>query len=256
MGIIYSNDFITSLTITPRSENSSYPAENIEEQWHLPRLFKAEDATANDYLMVIDMASAKTVAAVFLNHVNFTSVTIQGHASDSWGSPSFTTTVTISEDDVVDRYKAFIPLTSFNYRYMRIFIPSGQTPTSDSVWFVGGLEVLDSYTELTRNPGRLTRTSELPIETNEIHGRTTDVMELGTLRGWSGSLKFSARKMSNEAELWTLNNLSPATPIVLYENLSDTSRVYLARKASCYQGAIRPGLIVDGNSIDFEEVGV
>jgi len=254
MGVIFSNDFIT-FTPTARNANSSYPATNISERWHLIRTFKSADATANDWLLKLDMASAQTVAAIVLNHVNFTSVIIQGHASDSWGSPSFTTTVSISQDPAVDRYKAFIPLTAFNYRYLRIFIPTGQTPTDDSVWYVGNVEVLDSYETLVHNATTFPRTSDVQKSETTIHGNTTDVITHGG-RYFEGSLSFNIRKASDETELWTLNNLDPATPLVLYENLSDTSKVYTVIKTGAYKGTLKAGLLVSGNSISFKEIGL
>lgn len=254
MGAIFSNDFI-DYTPTARSADSDYPVTDIDEKWSLTRTFKAADATANDWLIKLDMTSAQTVASILLNHVNFTSVTIQGNATDSWGAPSFTTTISISKDPIVQRYKAFIPLTAFNYRYLRIFIPTGQTPTDDTVWYVGGLVALDSYTELSRNASMFDRTAEIPNETVEIGGNVKDSVDTAAMLGLECSLGFSKRKQTDESELWTLNALSNSTPMVLYENLSDTSQAWLVRKEGGYKGTLLAGLITSGNTIDFEEIG-
>lgn len=254
MTIIFSDDFI-DYTPSARVADASYPATNVAELWHLIRVFKSTGSTANDWLLKLDMASAQAVAAIVLNHVNFESVTIQGNDIDVWTSPAFTDTVSIVRDPAVNRYKAFIPLTSFNYRYLRIFIPSGQTPANGSVWYVGSVVLLASYTSLARQPATISRTADIPFNEVEIGGRVVDIVPMGTLLGWSGSISFSSRRTSDESELWTLNSINPGSPMILYDDL-DTAAVYCVRKVNWYEGKKKGGRKVSGNSIDFEEIGI
>ena len=72
--------------------------------------------------MKFDFGGAKSLQGIMLNDVNFDKVVIQGNASDAWGGPSYASgTLTVSQDKVTGRYKIYIPLTGFNYRYLRIF---------------------------------------------------------------------------------------------------------------------------------------
>ena len=85
MAIIVSNDFISvaNAEITARSEYSNYVKIGVMDYWHLNRQFRANDVTANDYLLKFDMTSAQSVEGVFLNDVNFDTVKLQSDTDDT-----------------------------------------------------------------------------------------------------------------------------------------------------------------------------
>ncbi len=89
---------------------------------------------------VIDLGSAQTVTALVLLDHNITNggtITLEGHTSDSWGSPSYSQSITVQDP-------AYLYLNE-SYRYWRI------VPVDGSVsYFEAGQLFLGTYTELTR----------------------------------------------------------------------------------------------------------
>jgi hypothetical protein len=73
----------------------------------------------------VDFGSAKVLTAAFLNQANFPHCHIQGHATDSWESPSFDLGADLVFDDCGNR-KGWFDLTAFNFRWLRILIPGAQ----------------------------------------------------------------------------------------------------------------------------------
>jgi len=110
---------IDGVTTTPSTENLAYPVTNIVDTYGT-QVFKFEGNT--DENIVFDAGSGNTIdfnSIGIVNH-NFTSsatITIQGNATDSWGSPSFSETVTWVD------YLIYQFLSSAaSYRYARIRI--------------------------------------------------------------------------------------------------------------------------------------
>lgn len=254
MSIIFSNDFVT-YTPTARSAYTGYPVTNITDKWHMLRRFRANDATAANWLVRLDFGSTKSIAAILLRYCNFTSVTIQGNATDVWTAPSFTQTITISKDTITNRYQLCTALTGFNYRYMRFYIPTGQTPTSDTVWFIGDISCFDTVDELTYTMTSYDRTAELVYEDVKIHKRTTDRILLSTQYQFQADIGFGTRVYTEEGELFDINHYTHNAPVLVWENLGDSSKGYLCLKDGFYKGK-RKGITSDSNSIPFVEVGV
>lgn len=138
-------NLLDGVGITGSTEASGFPASNIATPyrpmmpWHTTAL-GAQSA-------VIDFLSAKTLTGIWLIRTNFAQVTIQGHATDTWTSPSFTQTMTVARNPWNFRYQLAIPLHGFTFRFLRILIPS-QTPTDGtSAYVLGGVHagVLESF---------------------------------------------------------------------------------------------------------------
>lgn len=123
-------------TVTSSGEAAGYPATNIEDLD--PGLVWKADAYAGDVWLKCDLGSAKALTALFVNRANFPELHIQGHASDSWGSPSFDLECDLVQDDAGNR-KGWFDLTAFNYQWVRILIPSGQALDSGTVPEVGNV---------------------------------------------------------------------------------------------------------------------
>lgn len=110
-----------STVITASSENSLFPASNIAD----PRSTKSFRTVTNTLSVniVFDFLTEETVDSVLIkgDHINggfgFSgSITIEAHNADTWGSPSFSTTMT--PDALFGfGYKGF---TGETYRYWRI----------------------------------------------------------------------------------------------------------------------------------------
>jgi hypothetical protein len=125
-----------AVTVTGSSQQSaSFPAENLKtpQRPFLPWRTGATGAQS----AVIDFGSAKTIDTLVLARTNFASANIQGNASNSWGSPSFDQAITIDQNPLTRRYQYGAVLIGFNYRYLRILIPS-QTPVDGAAYYLLG----------------------------------------------------------------------------------------------------------------------
>lgn len=226
--IILSNSFVevTNANITARSQSTGYAKINVMDRWNMRRRFRADDVTTNDYLLKFNFGAAQVVAGIFLNDVNFNKVKIQGHASDSWGSPSYAgTDLTVSQNAVTGRYQIYIPLTAFNYQYLRIFIPTGTTAVGGytTKWEMGTVCFLSAVTELAHNISYGYTESGKHFYKTAVNER----VQTGEEIRWEGKLVFGNRPSTNAAELWTLNRMNMALPFVYYENLTSTANAYL-----------------------------
>lgn len=136
--------FETLATLTSSGETAGFPDDNVKALDPMVR-WKADAYEAAAWLKV-DFGSAKSLTALFLNQANFPAATIQGNASDSWETPSFTMSAGLVQDDAENR-KGWFDLTAFNYRWLRVLIPAGQTlDNSELVPALGNLIVGTSIT--------------------------------------------------------------------------------------------------------------
>lgn len=111
-------------TITSSGEAAGYPAANVDDE--NPGAIWQADAYAGDVWLKMDFGAAASLTAAFFNRANFPACTIQGNATDVWTSPSFSQAAALVQDEAGNR-KGWFDLTTFNYRYLRILIASGQT---------------------------------------------------------------------------------------------------------------------------------
>jgi len=124
MSFIYYNYCdLESTTLTASTENAFFPVENIQDV----RTSKVFRSTANTATVVFDLGAASdinTFACVphFENGFGFTgNLTLEANASNTWGSPAFSVTITDGTD--IDSthavaYKEFTATQS--YRYWRL----------------------------------------------------------------------------------------------------------------------------------------
>lgn len=118
--IVYINHVDQSYaTLTASTEAPFYPVENIQD----PRTTKKWRATSTSGNVVFNFGSAKDVDTIIVRGDAFTgreftsTLTIEAHTSDSWGTPAFSTTLTFS-----DTHNIGIKIldTVQSYRYWRI----------------------------------------------------------------------------------------------------------------------------------------
>jgi len=261
MGIIYSNDFIEASAITARSVDSGPPAfaaENVQDYWHLKRRLRLDEADKSNInpILRIDIGAAKTVEAVFLNDINFDTVLILGHASDlttDWTAADFTSgIVSVSHDPLVGRYKIYVPLTAFNYRWIAICVPTTASAVGpyQTKWEVGTVVLLDTVTELSKN-----------MSYGYERGPKQDTVDTGSHSSvatsevyWEGTAKFKTRSVAQEAEVLALGKISMEDPMIFYENNGDTSKCYLCRRLYDYSGSQDAYNLVNGGPISFREI--
>lgn len=254
--VIITNSFVTLINsmLTARSENASYPKVNCLKQLRLMDVFRAADITANNYLLKINFGSAQSCSAVALLNVNFSHAQIQGNASDVWTAPSYAgSSLTISQNKYTGRYNIFIPLTSFNYQYMRIYIPAGTTEvgTSQGQWQIGTMVIMSSASPLSKNIAyRFTQSADEATE--EIGG---DVASISPVLEWEGTISFGNRKRSDcESMILNLNRMSKSNPVLIYVNEGDTSEVYLCYRESNFSLSRPYNSIIASDSITYREI--
>ena len=105
--------------ITASTEDAFYPASNLKD----PRTTKKFRTTATSGNVVFDFITTEAVDTIMvrgdaLSGRGFTgTLTVEANATDSWGSPAYTSTLTFSDDNNI----GFNVLTSDeSYRYWRI----------------------------------------------------------------------------------------------------------------------------------------
>ncbi len=262
MGTIISNDFISvaDAEITSRSSASGYDKKNVMNLWNLKRRFRAGDLTKSDSnpLLIFDMGSAQTVDAVFLNDVNFDTVRIFGHASDlgtNWAAASLDTgDVTIGKGGrVSNRYKAYIPLTSFNYRWLAVGTPAAASAVGDytTAWEVGTVAIMDTVTEFSTSMGypMVTTAEELYVDVGRSERISLNDAKQGLI-----SLSFSNARPIANTDLDTFQNMGDAEPLLIYVNDSDTAQAWIVRKDTTVSTTQNDGTNITGSTMQLKEL--
>lgn len=232
MGNLYFGyDLVDPDTLTPSSEDASYPIENVSIYNHTLRHYRAQVET--EVTIVIDFAAAKSIECVFLNDVNFVNVFIAGNTADSWGAPAFSEVeFAIGNDVRVNRRKVIAVLTGFNYRYMRLRIPAQSATDGLGVFRIGTACFCDSKLEISKNP-------ELPYKFRaeyaeharlEFGGGGHEKIKSGDHKIFSADMKWKNVSRTDEADLWTLDAIKNTEHIVFFENLGNTYEAYLVQK--------------------------
>lgn len=259
--IIVSDDIIavTDAMLSVKSELTGYNDENMLVLTSLERAFRANNATANDWLWKVNFGAAQVVAAVVLSDVNFDKVIIEGHASDVWTAPSFTSgSVTISKNAMTNRYSVYVPLTAFNYQFLRAYIPADASAVGryTTKWHIGSMCCLSAATAFSTNMAApYTRRAPIPYSDIQLDNGCTRRVKLGNLKRLEVDISFgSARTTTGEGELWTMDATDIGLPVVFYENLSDTSMVMIGMRDGNYEGTQIFNGITVGNVIRFKEL--
>lgn len=142
MRVSYENkiDELTSTAITALTENALFPIENIQDQ-RLSNQYKTDSASIQSVIFDMGGATAISVAAI-LGHdlVSGQSVLIQGNASNSWGSPSFSTalTVTGSTETILNFFGG-----TASYQYWRFYFTSVTSTLSIGRLWLGEYITID-----------------------------------------------------------------------------------------------------------------
>jgi hypothetical protein len=130
---------VTAATIISAStEDTVYVADNAATP---QRPFKPWKTTTigSDQDIVIDFGSAAIIEAVGIIRTNFATVVVQGNATNAWGGPSYTSTITVARNPWNTRYQHGFRPVAFNYRFMRVAIPTQATLDGASVFSLGGV---------------------------------------------------------------------------------------------------------------------
>ena len=125
MRIAYDNLIDAATAPTALTEDLLYPIENVQNQ-RLSKRWRSTAATSQT--VVVDLGSAQAVDTVaILGHSLTTSavVSIDAHSSDSWGSPSWTTSLTALTGPIL-KYLA----AAQTYQYWRFNLSDASAATT------------------------------------------------------------------------------------------------------------------------------
>lgn len=116
-----SSNLIEGSVLTASTVNAQYPVSNILDV----RRTKTYRSTSNSDNIVIDLGASEQVDSFGIvdnwqNGFGVSTITLEGNGTDSWGSPAFTTTVTLDATFGVG-IKQF---TQQSYRFWRIVMTS------------------------------------------------------------------------------------------------------------------------------------
>jgi hypothetical protein len=221
------------LGYTPVGSNTdpNYPDSNLN--LYFKPLQVCRTTVTTQVTFSIDFGVAKAVLAAMLNDVNFTSVYFSGSADNAtWGAEQH---FTIGKDERVQRYKIFAALDGFNNRYLRIRIP-GQATTDGAAFFrIGAAVFMDTVLELAE---AISYPYDYSADEEILTSKMPSGGEEDTVLGdaiWQGSFGTDPLSPSNEGDYWTLNAIGKSGPLVFFENLGDTSKVYICRRRSAIQ---------------------
>lgn len=270
--IIVSNSFVTvsNTNITSLTENIDYPKINVMDYWHLKRRFRTNelfDVTSDDarYILKFDFGVDQIIDGLFLNDINFNKVRIYGSKSASgdlgtdWQAAAFDSgeNHSVTLDERVNRYKIYLPLTSFNHRYLAIVVPTAASAVGDykTNAEIGTVVFISASTIFTFNMDYgYERSSSKAYKEIALGTESVERVALADNLKWNGSLSFSARTLSNETDLWTLNRMDNAGPLFFYENQDDDDKAYICVRDDDYSGTWSSYNIVTGNSIKLKEL--
>lgn len=130
---------INSSIATLSSQNLAYPVNNLDDVYGSQVMKFTGYADEN---IVFDAGVGNTIDfdAIGIENHNFSSgvtITIQGNAADSWGSPSFDETVTYRENTIYQYYN-----TTSSYRFARLRIEDAGNSTALQIGYLSlGLNV-------------------------------------------------------------------------------------------------------------------
>jgi len=116
-----SNNLINAATTVASTSNAQYPLTNINDT----RRTKTYRSTSNSDNIVIDLGGAENIDSFGIvdnwqNGFGISTLTLEANGTDSWGSPAFTTTVTLDSTFGVG-IKTF---TTETYRFWRVVMTS------------------------------------------------------------------------------------------------------------------------------------
>ena len=251
---IFSQNIVAPIAISARAEVTNYPITNTMDLWDLSRHFRCGDLATNDWLVKLDFGSSQSLGAIFLNDVNFSHVTIQGSNDDITYTDIIT--VSIPQDDLVQRYKVWVNCSYNSYRYWRIFIPSVATVMDSlSTWRIGTIVCLSGFVELVQNPSYgFIEGSSYPFREIAKDSGGLNRISLGDKLVWHCDIVVGEKRNTLTSDWKTINSYHPARPMVFYKNNGDISQVYLCCKDSNLEFEIISSTAFRGTQIRLKEL--
>jgi len=158
MKVLYNNDITSSTTITPSTQNNNYPFETAFLDTRMSRFGRFTGKTSEN--IVFYNSGGFSFDEVLIAANNMTSsatVTVQANASDSWGAPSVSESMT----RLVNGYWYYNFSSVQSYDYIRIVV--ADATVTESYIKIAKVFIGQSLTL----PG-IAPTAELPVISNSL----------------------------------------------------------------------------------------
>jgi len=157
------NSFINYSILSASSQDADWPASSLKIYDSSTESFRNEDT--NTLIIIIDLLASYANPHLLIYRSNFGEINFYGNSSDSWASPPFTLSgVTIEKDPEHFIYKRRVTLTGFNYRFLKVEIPS-QTPIDGAGFFeLGVLAIFETLEDFGASDGAF----GLPVDTGQV----------------------------------------------------------------------------------------
>ena len=211
------------LSYTPSASGSdtNYPVTNISDYKHPQRKWKAN--AAGDAYIILDFSSAQAVTHLFISgNINY----VQIEGDDNQGNFGTSGVAYIAYrgwqiDRRVNRYKAISELPdTFNYRYMKISIPSAAIQGSSGVAEINNIFIPESIVEFEINPGfgYVYKTKEF-IKSVNMESGAQERLKLGSLLQFICRFNFGIYAKSKDVDHFDLLTKNGRTePLIFWEN--------------------------------------
>lgn len=136
MMTIYSKNLVDNAVLSPSTENSLFPVENIQD----PRRTKVFRSTASTTSVVFDFGETSEIDTLLLvdhpsNGFGITAVTIEANNANTWGAPAYTnSTMVLSMEHGVGLLEL---VAAISYRFVRLTLTSSLSYCELSKIFIG-----------------------------------------------------------------------------------------------------------------------
>ena len=254
--ILYNSliDILSGSAVTSSgSRTSDYDEDNVIDD-RVGATWRS-DTIATEVWVKFDLGSAKSIDCIGIFNHNFTgtaAVTLEGNATDSWGSPTFSETlavVTDSDSLLLKRTVEYFASTSL--RWWRITITD---ILNSKPWIEIGRVMLGAYYEPTRNIDDDMRIEMIDPSTNErVPGQVNQLKQLNRYRrarvGFSYMDQTQADKLTTIFE--KIGNFSPC--MITWDTTRPTKDSMYAYLVTPLSLAHNLASYFDVSSIVFEE---
>jgi hypothetical protein len=220
---IFSTAFVTG-TATASSALSGFPASNATSYTRPQKCWKATGITTSTYLQY-DFGALTTVAAIVIDDINVSSISIKGNAGGPWVSRS----ATMTQDLADGRYKHYAAL-NWTIQYLKIQADVAETLDDSSYMRIGSLVALTSVSEWVSNPsGEFIWQPTRFLAEQRFGGGGSDPVQLGP-RGCIVGFAAPSMPYASLTNMLTVLGYDYGQPLVLYRNGSATHEVYICRR--------------------------
>ena len=188
----------SAVNISATTEEAKLPVANLQHA-HKKKLYRTTGAGTSETVLV-DLGSAKAIdGSVFLNHTfdgSESAINIEGNASDSWGSPSFSEAVVMSGAD--PSANKFSSAQTFQWWRFEFTKASAANVRDIGRMFLG--DVFDTAINPSSN-GFDDEAKEMSQEQRSIDGQTYSYIKDGFLKI---RVSFSAMSLADAKQLKTI----------------------------------------------------